>query len=328
MFLPTMKYLVFQLERGGNGTIHYQGYVYFKSVRTMRSAKALISVRAHMEAANGSPASNKVYCTKAEGRMSGPWEFGVLPAKGKRLDLIEIKEMIEDGVTIQKICSINKFFPTCARHYKYFNWYRLSVLDKRDWEMKVIVLYGEARSGKSRMAAKFKPAYWKSMTDQYFDDYQGEETIILDDYKPGSLRLTTLLNMMDRYPMQLNAKFTKYQMVSKTIVITSNYPPRDWYPKVFSANEERFKALWDRFTKVCKFTKGQEVEILRDNGLDATTIAMVATPPVSLQTRFDEEKKRQALLRERLLADLDDQLDSELNSVNMDELSIDLLSMK
>ncbi len=80
MFLPTMKYLVFQLERGENGTIHYQGYVYFKSVRTMRAAKALISVRAHMEAANGSPASNKVYCTKPEGRMSGPWEFGVLPA--------------------------------------------------------------------------------------------------------------------------------------------------------------------------------------------------------------------------------------------------------
>ncbi len=330
MFLPTMKYLVFQLERGQNGTPHFQGYVYFRSVRTMRAAKALISVRAHMEAARGSPASNKVYCTKAEGRLSGPFEYGSLPAKGKRMDLLEIKQMIEEGVTVQKIARENKFFPTCARHYKFFNWYRLSVLDKRDWPMEVIILFGDARSGKSKMANTYKPAYWKSMTDQYFDDYKGEETIILDDFKPGSLRLTTLLNMMDRYPMQLNSKFGKYQMVSKRIIITSNYEPKLWYPKVFNANEERLKALWGRFTKVIKFTKGQPTIVLRADGKDIEQTSVVVAPTVSddLSTQFNEEKRRQALLRERLMVDLKDSLDSQINSVNMDELSIDLLSSK
>lgn len=68
-----IKYAVWQLEKGENGTPHYQGYIQWKGRgRRLQGMKALLP-RAHFEVAKGSSVQNKSYCTKEEGRVEGPF---------------------------------------------------------------------------------------------------------------------------------------------------------------------------------------------------------------------------------------------------------------
>lgn len=83
-------------EQGEQGTKHLQGYLYYDNARSFASVKKLIP-KAHIEAAKGSPAQNKEYCTK-EGDF---FELGDMPTQGKRTDLNEIKKKIEEGTTVE-----------------------------------------------------------------------------------------------------------------------------------------------------------------------------------------------------------------------------------
>lgn len=73
----SIRYAVWQLEQGENGTPHYQGFVLWKSRgRRFRGMKELMP-RAHLEPAKGRCVDNKKYCTKEEGRIDGPcWIIG------------------------------------------------------------------------------------------------------------------------------------------------------------------------------------------------------------------------------------------------------------
>lgn len=81
------KCYVFSLERGDNGTPHFQGYVEFKNGRTLEGVKKLVSPRAHLEIAKGDAAANYVYCTK--GPIAGPWIKGLSPPVTS--DIIEFR---------------------------------------------------------------------------------------------------------------------------------------------------------------------------------------------------------------------------------------------
>jgi hypothetical protein len=52
----------------------------------------LLGARVHVESANGSAEQNRVYCTKPEGRIAGPWEYGTMIGKGQRTDLKKFVE--------------------------------------------------------------------------------------------------------------------------------------------------------------------------------------------------------------------------------------------
>lgn len=72
-----IRYLVFQKESGEEGTPHYQGYVEFKTKRTMAQVKtALGSTRVHLEQRRGTPQEADDYCQKEESRLEGPWKCG------------------------------------------------------------------------------------------------------------------------------------------------------------------------------------------------------------------------------------------------------------
>ena len=105
-----VQYLVYQVERGAEGTEHLQGYIYFKESIRFNALKAMefktydrASVfpfrSAHLEVAKGKPEHNKAYCTKIESRVAGPWELGRLPAgQGDRQDLrVAAASLMADG---------------------------------------------------------------------------------------------------------------------------------------------------------------------------------------------------------------------------------------
>ena len=103
IFLEGCKYAIYQLERGDSGTTHYQGYVQFKTHKTLFGLKK-INPRCHWEQRNGSHQQAVDYCSKEDTRVEGPWTIGEAPVgRGKRTDLLAIKAKIDGGATIKQL---------------------------------------------------------------------------------------------------------------------------------------------------------------------------------------------------------------------------------
>lgn len=85
-----IKYVVCQKEAcPTTGTLHYQGYLFLDGhnglgeISLRRRLPFLGDRRAtRLVPSKGTAQQNKVYCTKPESRLAGPWEFGEIPSVG------------------------------------------------------------------------------------------------------------------------------------------------------------------------------------------------------------------------------------------------------
>jgi len=91
------RYVVWQLEKGDQGTPHFQGYIEMVSPTRLASMKDWLP-SAHFEPRRGTPQQARDYCMKEEGRLAGPWERGVFGGRqGKRSDLDGAVETLLEG---------------------------------------------------------------------------------------------------------------------------------------------------------------------------------------------------------------------------------------
>lgn len=126
-------YLVYQKEKcPDTGRLHYQGYVCFKARKRLSQLKVMSSA-AHFELRRGKHAEAKAYCMKSDSRQEGPWEFGsdadIPDGKGERKDLEEIKEMLDEGKTLEDIAEAH--FGDFCRYRKSFQTYKDMLDEKR-----------------------------------------------------------------------------------------------------------------------------------------------------------------------------------------------------
>jgi hypothetical protein len=233
---------VFQLEKGEKGTPHYQGYVFFNKRTSMAMAKKQISAKAHFEAARGTPLQNRAYCTKKEGRINGPFEFGVIPQQGRRNDLINMKKLIDSGKDNKVVAE--EYFGSFLRYHKGINAYRLLNQQQRSWKTTVVVIYGPTGTGKSAFCRDmFKGAYWKPPGTKWWDNYVGQSVVIFDDFNVPWFGFDTLKRLLDRYPLLVETKGGHTQFLAKTIVVTSNNHPNKWYWKLFQSQPHSYSQL-------------------------------------------------------------------------------------
>lgn len=112
--------------------------------------------------------------------------------------------------------------------------------------MEVIVLQGPTGTGKSKWCMDNYPdAYWKQRGN-WWDNYSGEETVIIDEYY-GWLPYDFLLRLCDRYPLLVEIKGGQVQFNSKRIIFTTNAVPNTWYKNVYWPAFERRVNEWHVF---------------------------------------------------------------------------------
>lgn len=98
---------------------------------------------------------------------------------------------------------------------------------KRDFKTEVFWYHGSTGGGKSRRAAEENPgAYWKNPTTKWWDGYQQEDCVIIDDYRRDFCTFAELLRLFDRYPLTVESKGGSTQFYSRKIVITTPRDPR------------------------------------------------------------------------------------------------------
>lgn len=247
------EYLIIGYETApSTGTPHLQGYVYFTNPRTKKGVSKLLT-RAAIYLCDASPEQNRSYCVK-DGNYE---EFGLLPRQGKRTDLDDIKKMVKDGASMRQIYDVASSYQA----------YRMAEVGQKLRQPpmrkdRIVKWYwGPTGSGKTRAA--FEEAgddYWMSSdTLQWWDGYDGQSVVIIDEFRSDFCKFHTLLRYLDIYPIRVPIKGGFVPLLATTIIVTSCYHPDDVYTTIEDKSQ-----LLRRIAEIREFgeeTSGTEVSV-------------------------------------------------------------------
>lgn len=214
------------------GTPHLQGYIYFDNAKTFSKIQKLLPKGAHIELAKGNALENNSYCKK-EGDFK---EFGTRPAQGKRNDIELVKDEINSGRGMRDIIEIASNYQTLKTAEMILKYKE----KKRNWKPSVIWIYGDSGSGKTKTAYELlsNPYRKTNSTGKWWDGYDGDEDVILDDIKDTSKEMySSLLELLDRYDTRVEVKGGSRQFLAKRIIVTSLLHPRVMYDQYNNAVE-------------------------------------------------------------------------------------------
>jgi len=118
--------------------------------------------------------------------------------------------------------------------------------------LNVIVHWGYTGTWKTRIAYDLGGHIWKPSAPEWWNGYEGEEIIIIDEFY-GQMRAARFLSLLDGYQCRLPTKggFTYARWT--TVYITSNVHPDDWYAGKIPESVKQ--AMMRRIKKVVYFPK-------------------------------------------------------------------------
>ena len=107
----------------------------------------------------------------------------------------------------------------------------------KDRKTEVIWLWGAAGVGKTRYAkwlVKGEKAVTLGSSRDYFQDYHGENYVILNDLRPSDFKYADLLRLLGPYEHDKSAprRYHDVKLNVEMLVITTPYSPRDFYKQV------------------------------------------------------------------------------------------------
>jgi len=262
----TMKYLVFQLEEGEEGTPHLQGFIWLVTKARLGTMKKLLP-RAHWERAKGTAKQNRHYCMKpVEGctckhcvgatQLDEPLEFGSMPSVDTKGLMETLVKLAKDGLTFLAACEEE---PRIVNHGRAWKGYVEALRKKQgnEWRsVEVEVLVGEPGTGKTRAAVAENGGYANvyiltkmNKGATWFDGLEGEGVILIDDFdSEWSVPYRALLRLLDGHPLRLPVKQAHTYALFTKVVITTNEPVARWYP-----HRREIDALERRITRTRTF---------------------------------------------------------------------------
>lgn len=246
-----VSYYIFGWEIGDSGTEHIQGYVELPTRKRLAWLKSAIDAGAHFEVARGTPDENVAYCSKDGSFADGGTPSSELSVQGRRSDLQAVKESLDAGCRMDEIADLH--FTQYVKFNKAFSAYRTMNAEKRSWPTEVIIYYGDTGTGKSRKVHDDEKDLWVATdnTLKWFDGYDGHEAVLFDDFTGvKNNRFGFLLQLLDRYEMQVPIKCGFVNWAPRRAYFTSNLHLDDWFTGV---STRQFDALKRRVTKIVHF---------------------------------------------------------------------------
>lgn len=170
----------------------------------------------------------------------GPFELGERPEPGKRNDIKEIFKEVKAGKTNGELLEITD--GTAARYERMIKFMRFThneqQSDRQLQGVRVLVLWGATGAGKTYAAVNVIA----NGTDYYiaeapsvkgsklwFDGYEGQRILILDDFDGDYCTMAYLKRLLDKYKLKIEVKGGFAWATWTTVIITSNHHPADWY---------------------------------------------------------------------------------------------------
>lgn len=213
------QYLIYGKEVGSEGTPHYQGFVYFQSLKSFLQVKQLLQ-RAHIEKQRGTLEAAIDYCKKDGDYVEkGDRPYGPTGQKGVWK---EILQLAREG----KLRELEDRFPSqfLRYHAKLSGLYRperpliLEVLENEWW-------IGPTGSGKSRTLWERYPDHYQKSLNKWWDGYEYQDTVAIEEWSPKNEVTASFLKIWaDRYPFSAEIKGGTLQKIRpKRLIVLSNY---------------------------------------------------------------------------------------------------------
>lgn len=234
LFSEQCTYLVYQHERGEQGTPHLQGFMRFRSRRSFRAILRTLELAGlrgiHLEPRQGSIGQAIEYCTRDDKRDHGSnpaiVEYGRRPAgAGARSDLRALYDRAQQGASTRELLEANP--EAFIRYSRGIERMRFIMQIPRRWKTEVRWYYGGTGTGKSRLADNEAgdAAYWKPGASKWWDGYESQANVIIDDYRCDMCPFHVLLKLFDRYPCIVETKGGSVQFCARIIWVTAPSRP-------------------------------------------------------------------------------------------------------
>lgn len=237
-----------------------------KAVRPKAFAKFLreSDIAMHVQPLHGTPAQCLTYISKE----NTPWTTCAVPSdwtkdpNQDKSQLRNLKRTIDDlyqkGETRSKIIDAlyDQHFPSMIRYDKTIRGYlNYKTIKETKASMNIVWHYGPTGSGKSHACPK--DAYWKPPENHWFDGYQCEKKVVLDEFRKNWWTFSYCLRLFDVYPLMVQVKGGFIQWCATEVHITSPYHPRELY-----STHEDLNQLLRRITVVYRhYKEGDEYKI-------------------------------------------------------------------
>lgn len=226
------RYIVFGHEVGECGTPHLQGYIYFKSAKTLRAVlRQFAPIKPHLEPAKGDAETNRKYCTKED--VNDFFEDGDRPRSRKEIGEDEqarwrkINEVVMSGNMDQLLVDEPELW---NRNYAGFRRIEKDYM-KRPPDLETVCgvwVYGPPMTGKSTFVRAQYPGYFDKTLNKWWDGYQREPFVLLDDFDTNHKCLGShLKRWADRYAFPAEIKQSAISCRPLKIIVTSNYHPSE-----------------------------------------------------------------------------------------------------
>jgi len=206
------------------------------------------------------------YVTKSTSRVEGepPLAQGDIRTKseqGRRTDVERVRSaVLEEGLFFDEVLL---WLPEAARMSRYVQ-ELVAARDRsasrsEERDVKVTYLYGEPGRGKTCWAyGNCVDLYRVTSYDHPFDGYSRENILVLDEFA-GQIDIRTMNTILDRYPMELPARYYNRPAMFNEVLIISNVPP--W--GIYGYEPKRFRqAFARRLGTVLEMQNGGHVEII------------------------------------------------------------------
>ncbi len=224
-----VRYIIWQQERcPDTQKEHYQGYVELTTPMRLKAVKDLLGYSTvHLEARHGTRDEARAYCVKADTKMAGPWELGSWDtAAGKRNDLDEAAKMIrEEGIHAVADASPGQFI-RLGKHFREYDTYISGRSLSSSRQVLAFWIHGPSDIGKSHciyhsIADLF--ALTPSKGKNWFDGYNREQALLIDDMLPDTIPAAEILHIADKWKYRIEVKGAFSWARWNLVVVTSNH---------------------------------------------------------------------------------------------------------
>lgn len=270
--LPTgspIEFTTGQLERGeGTGAIHWQFFTYFSKKKSLGGVKSALvewlgdyASSTHVERCRGTLDQCIAYVTKDATRIGLSFTYGTKPVVNRSGR--ELLAVFRTG------SNIDPSDPSWDDVLLRFSRSRLAELRSsvvpraRDSSIPPVceVHYGPPGSGKSKAVFQSFPSAYIKLSGKWWDHYDGQSTVILDDFDGSFLSFGDFKRFIDRYPQFVEIKGGVIPLLATCWIITTNVYPSHWWSKKVTGQDGR-NAIWRRISRLVEYVAPQDSELI------------------------------------------------------------------
>ncbi|MBO4234896.1 MAG: hypothetical protein J5928_00425, partial [Firmicutes bacterium] len=220
---------------------------------------------------------------------------------------------------------VNLFAKNRGRILASIDYYKRKILMDPNRKIAVYVLQGDSDTGKTTFAKDYcKRKGWSCVVagskNDPWQDYAGQDAIILDELRDYIFDISDLLKMIDPYTISsAKSRFSNKLFLGKAIIITTNVPIQDWYANV---DEETRIALFRRIKKIYQFNRTNEKYVSEYYPISYSIETKSFNADKDSRYIYDFSELVNKGLEENVVTDMDD-IEIVMNAVFMETPSQD-----